>query len=201
MSKGVTRFAKLGRPFSLLYIVAALVGLIASFALTVDTIKLAANPNYQPACNINPIISCGSIMQTKEADALGFTNSILGLIGFGMILAIGVAMMAGAQMRRWFWQAIMLGLSFGLIFVHWLFYQSVYNINALCPYCMAVWVISIALFWYTLLFCLNNGFLILPARFSDLKSFLLNHHLDIYIGWLVIITLLILKHFWYYYGS
>ena len=29
------------------------------------------------------------------------------------------------------------------MFVHWLIFQSLYVIGALCPYCMIVWVITI----------------------------------------------------------
>jgi uncharacterized membrane protein len=33
----------------------------------------------------------------------------------------------------------------GSAFVHWLIFQSLYRIGALCPYCMVVWVVTIAL--------------------------------------------------------
>ncbi|ETZ76514.1 vitamin K epoxide reductase family protein [Mycobacterium sp. MAC_011194_8550] len=33
----------------------------------------------------------------------------------------------------------------GAVFVHWLIFQSLYRIGALCPYCMVVWVVTIAL--------------------------------------------------------
>ena len=31
------------------------------------------------------------------------------------------------------------------MFVHWLIFQSLYRIGALCPYCMVVWVVTISL--------------------------------------------------------
>jgi len=31
--------------------------------------------------------------------------------------------------------------------VHWLIFQSLYRIGALCPYCMVVWVVTITVFW------------------------------------------------------
>ncbi|PRC62285.1 hypothetical protein C6A85_03910, partial [Mycobacterium sp. ITM-2017-0098] len=30
-------------------------------------------------------------------------------------------------------------------FVHWLIFQSLYRIGALCPYCMVVWAVTIPL--------------------------------------------------------
>ena len=31
------------------------------------------------------------------------------------------------------------------MFVHWLIFQSLYRIGALCPYCMVVWAVTIPL--------------------------------------------------------
>ena len=31
------------------------------------------------------------------------------------------------------------------MFVHWLIFQSLYRIGALCPYCMVVWAVTISL--------------------------------------------------------
>ena len=35
-----------------------------------------------------------------------------------------------------------------MVFVHWLIYQSVFVIGALCPYCMVVWAVTIPTFFY-----------------------------------------------------
>jgi uncharacterized membrane protein len=72
---------------------AGVIGLIASATLTIEKIELLLNPAYVPSCNLNPIVSCGSVMTTP----------------------------------------------------HWLIYQSLYQIGALCPYCMVVWVATISL--------------------------------------------------------
>jgi hypothetical protein len=32
-----------------------------------------------------------------------------------------------------------------VVFIHWLIFQSLYVIGALCPYCMVVWAITIPL--------------------------------------------------------
>jgi hypothetical protein len=89
----------------------------------------------------------------------------------------------------------------GLFFVHWLFFQSVYRINALCPYCMGVWVVTITTFWYVLQYNLARRYLVVPGKYSgQITSFLRKHHLDILLLWLIIIAVLILRHFWYYFG-
>lgn len=89
----------------------------------------------------------------------------------------------------------------GVAFVHWLFFQTVWDINALCPYCMVVWIVTIATFWYLLLYNLETGILKLPAKLQSAGLYIRRHHIDLYLLWLVILAVLILNHFWYYYGQ
>ncbi len=50
-------------------------------------------------------------MQSKQAHAFGFMNTYIGLLGFPVVLTIGMAMLAGARFKRWFWQGAQLGLT------------------------------------------------------------------------------------------
>ncbi|MGB9251369.1 MAG: vitamin K epoxide reductase family protein, partial [Mycobacterium sp.] len=43
-------------------LIAGVAGLIASATLTIEKIELLVNPSYVPSCNLNPIVSCGSVM-------------------------------------------------------------------------------------------------------------------------------------------
>ncbi|RJL30043.1 vitamin K epoxide reductase family protein [Bailinhaonella thermotolerans] len=126
-------------------------GLLAAFVLAVEKIALLRNPDYVPSCSINPVLSCGSVMATPQAEVFGFPNPLLGIAGFAMVTAAGAALLAGARPRRWFWLGLQAGLTFAVVFVHWLIYQSLYVIGALCPYCMVVWAVTIPLFWYVTL--------------------------------------------------
>ncbi|HSW85030.1 MAG TPA: vitamin K epoxide reductase family protein [Candidatus Saccharimonadales bacterium] len=187
-------------PYILL--IAGIIGYICAFIITFDKIKLLENPNYIPSCNLNPIISCGSVMQSHQANAFGFPNPFIGLGAFPVVAVIGGAMLAGATFKKWFWLGFNGGLLFALGFVHWLFFQSVYNIHALCPWCMVVWVVSITSFWYVSLYNIDNKNIRLPkGKPQKLYSWVRRHHLDILILWFLIIAALILKHFWYYYGQ
>ena len=47
-------------------LIAGVIGLVSSMTLTVEKIDLLANPSYVPSCNINPILSCGSVMVTPQ---------------------------------------------------------------------------------------------------------------------------------------
>ncbi len=125
------------------------VGLAAASVLLVEKISLLKDPTYVPSCSINPILSCGSVMKTAQAEAFGFPNPVLGVAGFAIVMTVGLAMLAGAEFRPWFWWGLQAGVGFGAGFVHWLIFQSLYRIGALCPYCMVVWAVMIPVFWYT----------------------------------------------------
>lgn len=181
-------------------IIAGIIGLISAFSISYDEIKILQNPSYHPICDINPVISCGTVMQSKEGSVFGFPNPYIGLAAFGALITIGVAILAGAKFKRWFWLGLEAGSVFGLIFVHWLFYESVYHINSLCPYCMAVWVATITTFLYVSFYNIDQKYIRLPNRCSKKYQFLRRHHLDILFLWFLIIAFLILKHFWYYYS-
>ena len=187
-------------PYILL--IAGLIGYASAFVIMFDKVQILKNPAYIPSCNLNPIISCGSVMQSKQATAFGFPNPFIGLGAFPVVAVIGGAMLAGAKFKRWFWLSFNAGLLFALGFIHWLFFESVYRIHALCPWCMAVWVVSITGFWYVTLYNIDQKRLRLPkGRAQLVYGWIRRHHLDILVSWFIIIAVLILKHFWYYYGK
>lgn len=140
---------------------AGLVGLTAAFVLLLEEIRLIEDPSYVPSCSLNPVLSCGSVMTTKQAAVFGFPNPMLGLIGFAVVTATGAAVLAGATLRRWYWLGLQFGASTGLAFVGWLAFQSLYRINALCPYCMVVWAVTIPIAVYVTVQNLRTG--ALPA--------------------------------------
>ncbi|HYF96601.1 MAG TPA: vitamin K epoxide reductase family protein [Patescibacteria group bacterium] len=197
MSKAKTGKFKL--PYLLTF--GGITGFLASFVLAVEKIEIIKNPDFQPSCNINPILSCGSVMVTPQAEAFGFPNPFLGIAGFAVVSTIGIALLAGVNFKRWFWLLVQAGLLFAVIFIHWLFFQTVYRIDALCPYCMVVWIVTIPLFWYTLLYNLRQGNIKTVKSLRPIVNFAQKHHGDILIVWYLIIAGLILNHFWYYWST
>lgn len=182
-------------------IVVGIIGVFCAFVLTQDKIKLLENPNYKLSCSLNPVLACGGVVQSKQGAAFGFPNPFLGLAGFAALLTVGTAITAGATFKRWFWLGLEAGMIFAVSFVHWLFFESVYSIHALCLYCMAVWVITITSFWYVTLYNIDQKNIKLPAgKIEGVYGWLRRHHVDVLVLWLLIIAALILKHFWYYYG-
>lgn len=180
-----------------LYVVGGGIGLVVSFVLMVEKIALLDDPSYVPTCSLNPVLSCGSVMTTPQAAAFGVANPLLGIAGFAMLVTAGVALVAGFRPPRWFWLAVQAGTTFGVVFVHWLIWQSLYSIGALCPYCMVVWAVTIPLFWYTTLHNLEHGHL--TGRPS--AAVLVRYHSAVLALWFVAITALIAIRFWDYWST
>ncbi len=187
--------------FSWLLIVVGIVGLFSSTVLTLDKIHVLKDPAYNPACNINPIFSCGSVMQTKQAEIAGVPNTLVGLVSFPVLITVGAMMLFGARMNRRFWQVFQLGILGGLGMVIYLFFQGVYRINALCIYCLATWVVILPLVWYTTLWNLANGYIVLPKKIAGFKDWAIRHHIDVMIVVYIVLLAAILNHFWYYFGQ
>ncbi|MGZ6005319.1 MAG: vitamin K epoxide reductase family protein [Candidatus Saccharimonadales bacterium] len=201
VAKPKTSLTKWVKFFPQILIVSGLLGLFASISLSLDELKLLKNPNFQPVCNLNPLLSCTSVISSHQATALGdVPNPYLGLAAFAVIVTIGVALLAGAKFKKWFWQGLLAGATLGVLFIHWLFFQTVYNIGKLCLYCMLTWVVTITIFWYSLLINHRQGYLPKSGRLKNVLDFAARHHVDILIIWFLIIAGLILNHFWYFFG-
>lgn len=135
------------RALAWLLLIGGILGAIAAGVLTVEKIALLSDAAYVPSCSLNPVLNCGSIMRTDQAEVFGFPNPLLGLAAFPVLAAIGAGLLAGARYHRWYWLGLQAGVTLGGAFVVWLIFQSLYRINALCPYCMVVWVVVIPTFW------------------------------------------------------
>lgn len=178
-------------------LIAGVIGFVSSMTLTVEKIDLLANPSYVPSCNINPILSCGSVMVTPQASLLGFPNPLLGIMAFTVVVVAGVLAVAKVPLPHWFWIGSTVGLLVGAVFVHWLIFQSLYRIGALCPYCMVVWVATI-----TLLVVVSS--IVLRPTLADsnaLVRVLFQWRWSITALWLTAVFLLIMVRFWDYWST
>ena len=175
---------------------AGLLGLLAAVTLLVEKMALLRDSTYVPSCSINPVLSCGSVMTSPQAEAFGVPNPLLGLVGFTVVTTTGVALLAGARLPRWFWLGLQVGATAGVGFVHWLIAQSLYVIGALCPYCMLVWVVTITLFVGVTSRNLATG---LRSRSAALRN-LPQWSPMVVLGWLAVIAALIGVRFWDYWS-
>lgn len=184
-----------------LFTVTGAIGLVMAVILLVEKIALIQDPTYVPTCSLNPVLSCGSVMATPQAAAFGIPNPILGIAGFAAVLALGTALLAGARFTRWLRVLIQAGVTFAVLFVHWLIAQSLYVIGALCPYCMVVWAVTIPLFWFTTVHHLQP---LLSSRTPAVRRtirLVTEFRFTVLIAWYLIILALITVGFWDYWST
>lgn len=116
----------------------ACISLIASFVLSADALALAANPEAALSCNINQVLSCGTVGNSWQAHLFGFPNAFLGLMAEPVVITVAVAGLTGVKFRRGFMLAAQIVYFLGVIFAYWLFFQSTFVIGAMCPWCLLV---------------------------------------------------------------
>jgi uncharacterized membrane protein len=183
-----------------LLLVGGIIGVLASLILSIEKFDTLKNPHYVPVCNLNPIFSCSTVSGSDQAEAFGFYNPFLGLAGYAGVATIGLALLAGAKFKKWFWRIIQLGSLFAIAFITWLQFEALYRIGALCLFCMIAWAVTIPVFIYVTVHNFRNGHIALPARLKQLQLLVSRFHLEILSTWYLIIIVLILKRFWYYFG-
>lgn len=114
------------------------VGLIASFVLAIEEFHLLKNPSASLSCSFNLVLNCSTVMKTWQASVFGFPNMFIGLMGYPIVITVAVVGLVGANLPRWFWLTANAGYLLGAIFAYWLFFNSLYVIEVLCPWCLVV---------------------------------------------------------------
>lgn len=162
------RPARVARATPWVLLVAGILGFIAAFELIVEKVALLKDPDHVLNCDINPVLSCGSVINTAQAEVFGFPNPIIGIASFAVLIAFGVLLLARVELPRWIWLGLNAGALLGIAFVGWLVWQSLYSIGALCPWCMVVWAATIPVFWQVTADNLASGRLRLGALTADI---------------------------------
>lgn len=168
-----------------------LLGFGAAFVLIVEKFLLLSNPFYTPSCSVSARFNCGSVMTSPQAELLGFPNPLLGVAGFAVVATTGAGLLACARFARWYWAGLQLVATAAVVFVHWLMFQSIFVIGALCPYCMVVWAVTIPIFAYVTLHQLTHR-----ANPGPRTGFLLRYHSILVATWLLAIALLVMITTW-----
>ncbi|WSR72251.1 vitamin K epoxide reductase family protein [Streptomyces sp. NBC_01180] len=181
------------RAFGWLLVITGAAGLLAAWVITLDEFKLLKNPNFTPGCSLNPVVSCGNVMKSAQASVFGFPNPMLGLATYAVVIGVGMSLIAGGRYSRWYWLTFNAGCLFGVGFVTWLQYQSLYNINSLCLWCCLAWVGTVTLFWYVTSHNIRHGLLPAPGW---LRSFFGEFTWVLPVVHIGIIGMLILTRWW-----
>jgi uncharacterized membrane protein len=167
METEVTNQTRPYRQTAWILVVCGLIGLVAAIELIIQKISVLSDPDFVPNCDINPVLSCGSVINTEQASLFGFPNPVLGVIGFTVVIMFGALLFTGLELPRSMWLGLNIGALAGMVFVVWLVIQSLYVIGALCPWCMVVWAITIPIFWQVTTDNLASGRISLGKSVSE----------------------------------
>lgn len=187
--------SKLPFATAILLIVSGFIGLYGSFKLVVEKYDLLEHPSRGLACDINPFVSCSTVIDSWQSHLFGFPNPIIGVAGFAIPITIGFALLARAQFARWFWVAMNIGFALAWIFVTFLFTQTVFFIGALCPWCMLVWSTTIPLFWVFTVWNIAQGNITKNERVKRAMRRFLPFSWAIPVANALVIVLIIINHF------
>ena len=116
----------------------SVLGLLASFMLSIEALILANNSHAVLSCDLSSVLSCSTVANHWSATILGFPNSFIGVMTLPVMVTIAVALLAGAKFPKWFMQAAQAGAVAGMVFAIWMFYMSYIEIGVLCPWCLTL---------------------------------------------------------------
>jgi uncharacterized membrane protein len=178
-------------------LIASVASLVASFVLAVDALRLAENPNADLGCNINAVISCGTVAASWQSSVLGFPNAFLGLVTEPVVITLAVASLGGVRFPRWLMLSAQGVYTVGLAFAYWLFHQAMFEIGALCPWCLVITLATTLVFFELTYVNIRDDNLYLPRRVQAALTSLIRSNLDLIllVVWLLVLVLAVVMKY------
>jgi uncharacterized membrane protein len=131
----------------LFVVIGAAVGALASFIQVIERISYGDNPVKALSCDLNSVFSCSSVFDGWQSSVFGFSNSIMCLLFFGVMLGVGLTGLFGSQVAKGLRLTMQFFSVFFLFFGAWYLQQSAFAIGALCTFCMFCYSGVIAINW------------------------------------------------------
>lgn len=179
-------------------LVASAVALLVSFILSAETLQMARNPNQTLSCDVNAKLSCTTVAEAWQSEIvkfgeMSFPNAFFGIAAESVFVTIAVIGLARMRMPAWFATCTWLGGLAALAYSYWLTSQSLFVINALCPWCLVLCFATTVQFM-----ALSHATVTvqgLPARVRGLRKYYrLGFDLMVDAVWIVaLVTLILVK--------
>jgi uncharacterized membrane protein len=171
--------------------------LTASFVLAAEAVTLAGDQDAVFGCDINAVVSCGTVGSSWQASVFGFPNAFLGLVSEPVVLTLAAAGLAGVRLPRWMMVAAQVGYTLGLALAYWLLFQAIFHIGAVCPWCLLVTVATTFVFVEMTRINVLEGNLPLPRAAQRFLEEVVRHRLDLLATavWLCGILLLLVTRY------
>jgi uncharacterized membrane protein len=145
-------------------LIGALLSLVAAFVLSVEAIELAKNPDASLSCSVNIVLNCATVAKHPSASLLGFPNSFFGLLAEPVVITVAIAGLMGIAFPRRFMFLAQIGYSLGFVFAVYLFFTSMFVIQALCPWCLLVTVSTTFVLFSITRYNIRENNLYLPKK-------------------------------------
>ena len=143
--------------FGLFLMLSGAIGLTAAMALSIEKIEQLTNPDTGLSCDFSVLVQCSANLDSAQGAAFGVPNPFLGLVGFALVVCVGITVWAVPHFARWFWMLFNIGVAGAFGFVVWLIGQSIYVLGTLCPWCLVVWLTTLPLFFFVTARNLREG--------------------------------------------
>lgn len=178
------------------------VGLAASLSLAVERFAQLEDPDRVFLCDINPILSCSSVMVSEQASLFGVPHAFLGIAAFSALLTLGVLLLADARLKQWLWWCVLGAATAGFLGVQYLVYQSIFVLQTLCPWCIAIWLSVVPLFVGVVSYIHRRKLLkVKQSLFKKIIKFISQHGDGLLVVWFVLLLQLIVVQFWYFWST
>lgn len=125
-------------------VVLALAGAGVSFYLTIAHYTTSV----VLACPENSIVNCAKVTTSLYSKVFGVPLALLGLLFFIAMVPVQLPIFWQMTQKWLIWGRLAFAGS-GVLMIFWLIYVELFKLNAICLYCTAVHVITIALFALT----------------------------------------------------
>lgn len=122
-------------------------GTAASFIQIIERIQFAERPLQMVPCDLNSVFSCSNVFNAWQSSVFGFSNSIMCLLFFGVMLGVSLSGLYGSQLRKGLRITMHSFSLFFLGFGAWYLQQSTFVIGALCIFCVLCYAGVIAINW------------------------------------------------------
>ncbi len=180
----------------MIMLISSAIALLTSLILSSETLALARAPHKALGCDVNTVVSCSKVAQSWQAEfirfgELSFPNAFFGIAAESVFVTLAVVGIAKVKLPKWLATFSWIGGLGALLYAYWLFTQSMFVIQILCPWCLV------------LMFCTTLQFMSLThATFSVQEIafknkilsayYRLNYDLIVDLLWIFALVLLIL---------
>lgn len=122
-------------------------GLVASLVQAIERIQFADDPVTKLTCDLNAVFSCSNVFEAWQSSLFGFSNSLVSLTFFAVMVGVGLAAASGSSLNRRLRYIFHFFSAFFLVFGAWYLWQSTYVIGYLCIFCLFNYAGVIVLNW------------------------------------------------------